>query len=48
MKNVPEYVVLIEESVGGEDDAFSEGLFREVPTDDVDTGIRERAVPGGA
>ena len=48
MKSVPEYVVLIEERVGAEDDAFSEGLLREVPTDDVGTGIRGRAVPGGA
>ncbi len=48
MKSVPEYVVLIEERVGGEDNAFSEGLFREVPNYDVGTGIRGRAVPGGA
>ncbi len=48
MKRVPEYVVLVEERVGDEDDTFSERLFREVPTDDVGTGIGGRAVPGGA
>ena len=48
MKSVPEYVVLVKERVRGEDNAFPEGLFREVPTDDVGTGIGGRAVPGGA
>jgi hypothetical protein len=48
LKSVPEYVVLVEERVGGEDGAFSKGFFREVPTDDVSAGIRGRAVPGGA
>ena len=41
---MPGYVLLIEERVGGEDDAFSEGLFREVAPDDVGTGVRGRAV----
>ncbi len=48
MESVPEYIVLVKELVGGEDDAFSERLFREVPTDDVGAGIGGRAVPGGA
>ncbi len=48
MKSVPEYVVLVKERVGGKDDAFPEGLFREVPTDEFSTGIRRRVMPGGA
>jgi hypothetical protein len=45
---VPEYVVRVEEHVGAEDDALSERLLRELPTDDVGAGIRGMVVPGGA